>query len=180
MLAALLLLATPGPAFDMECTYPSRSQKELVTAPDCARRDATLSFNPTRLRDFAFKSGLIDVRFGSQWFYVRRDGVSQPVMTYDNWADEFRFGLARSETGGKIGYIDRKLRLVLPRIYDGAFPFENGGALVCFGCTRQSDGEHSFYMGGDWTCIDAKGRELQQRRHFEPGQVIKMTCGYND
>lgn len=180
MIATLLLLATPAPAFGLECTYPSRSRKELVTAPDCARRDGTLTFNPTRLSDFAFTRGLIDVNIGGQFYYVRRSGLSQPVMTFDNWADDFRYGLARSEVGGKIGYIDRKLRVVLPRIYDGAFPFENGGALVCFGCTKQSDGEHSFYRGGDWTCVDHRGRELSPRRHFEPDQVNKMTCGYND
>ena len=182
MLAALLLLATPAPqtGFDVACVYGSRSQKELVDAPDCARRTPALELNPARLRDFAFKRGLTDINIGGAWYYVRRDGVSQPVMTFDNWADEFNSGLARSEVGGKIGFVDRRLRLILPRIYDGAFPFENGGALVCFGCTRENDGEHSFYAGGDWTCIDTSGRELQPRRRFEPGQINRMTCGYND
>lgn len=180
MLAALLLLATPAPVFDLGCTYPSRSQKELVTAPDCARRDGSLTFNPARLSDFAFKRGLIDVNIGGEWYYVRRDGASQPVMTYDNWADEFHSGLARSEVGGKIGYVDRKLRLALPRIYDGAFPFEKGRAVVCFGCTKENDGEHSFYRGGDWTCIDTRGRELRRREHFAPDRFNKMTCGVND
>ena len=169
MLAALLLLATPAEAaaFDLECTYASRSRKELITAPDCARRDGTLTFNPARLSDFAFKRGLMDVNIGGHWHYVRRDGLSQPVMTYDNWADEFQSGLARSEVAGKVGYIDRRLRLVLPRIYDGAFPFEKGRAVVCFGCTRRSDGEHSYYAGGSWACVDARGREIRPRREAE-------------
>jgi len=68
---------------------------------------------------------------------------------------------------------------------DGAFPFADVRAgdyraLVCFGCTRESDGEHSFYTGGDWTCIDTKGRELQPRRHIERGQIARITCGYAD
>ncbi|MCW3847585.1 WG repeat-containing protein [Sphingomonas sp. LB-2] len=166
MLAALLLLAAPVQAggYDLECTYNSRSRRELVTAPDCARQAGMVSFNPERLRDFAFKHGLSDVNIGGHWYYVRRDGVSQPVMTFENWADEFHSNRARSEADGKIGYVDRRLRLVLPRIYDGAFPFEKGRAVVCFGCTRETDGEHSYYAGGSWACIDPSGREIRPRR----------------
>lgn len=182
MLFALLLIVTPVQAapFDVECVYTSRSQKELVEAADCARRGGTLDFNPARVRDFAFKHGLSDVNVGGQWHYVRRDGRSQPVMTFENWADEFHDNRARSEADGKIGYVDHRLRLVLPRFYDGAFPFDRGRALVCFGCTRQSDGEHSFYTGGEWTCIDPRGRELQPRRRVQPGDYAKFTCGYAD
>lgn len=169
MLAALLLLATPAPqtGFDVPCTYGSRSRKELVVAPDCARRTPALELNPVRLSDFAFRHGLADINIAGAWHYVRRDGASQPVMTYENWADEFHSGLARSEVGGKIGYVDRRLRLVLPRRYDGAFPFEKGRAVVCFGCTRESDGEHSFYARGSWACIDSRGREIRPRREAE-------------
>ena len=60
-----------------------------------------------------------------------------------------------------------QLRLVLPRIYDGAFPFEKGRAVVCFGCTKRIDGEHSFYAGGSWACIDPRGREIRPRREAE-------------
>ena len=173
MLAALLLIATPAQAvpFDLECTYGSRSQKELVTAPDCARRTPKLELNPARLSDFAFKRGLADINIGGAWHYVRRDGTSQPVMTYENWADEFHSGLARSEVTGKIGYVDRRLRLVLPRIYDGAFPFEKGRAVVCFGCTVKFEGEHGYYVGGSWACIDPRGREIQRRRDFHGSKV---------
>jgi len=178
MIAALLLIATPAQAarFDVQCIYPSRFEKELVTAPDCARRDGALRFNPARLMDFAFRHGLVDVNIGGHWYYVGRDGSSAPVMTFDNGADEFQSGLARSEVDGKIGYIHKGLKLVLPRIYDGAFPFDRGRAIVCFGCTRETDGEHSYYAGGDWTCIDTLGRELRGRERAEPGRVGRTDC----
>ena len=169
MLAAFLLLATPVPqtGFDVQCLYSSRREKELTVADDCARRTPALEFNPARLRDFVFTRGLSDVNVKGQWYYVRPGGASQPVMTFENWADEFHSGLARSEVAGKIGYVDRRLRLVLPRIYDGAFPFEKGRAVVCFGCTKRIDGEHSFYAGGSWACIDPRGREIRPRREAE-------------
>ena len=176
MLAALLLLATPTPAFDVECTYPSRSQKELVTAPDCARREGGLAFNPDRLRDFAFKRGLSQVNIGGQWYYVRQDGAMMRVMGYDNWIEPFQGGRARSELRGKIGYVDRRFRLVLTRIYDGAYPFEHGRAMVCFGCKLISDGEHGYFSGGSWACIDRRGRELGPRREVAMGQIGAGIC----
>jgi len=184
MLAALILLAMPtqAAAYDIGCLYPSRSQKELVEANDCARHAGTIEFNPARVRDLAFgASGLADVNVSGQWYYIHRDGGSAPVMTFDNWADEFHDNRARSQLGGKIGYIDRRLRLVLPRIYDGAFPFERGRAVVCFGCTRETDGEHHYYAGGEWTCIDTSGRELiAPRQRVEAGRAGRTTCGYAD
>ena len=178
MLAPLLLIATPVQAapFDVKCTYSSRSEKELVVAPDCARRDRALRFNPARLIDFAFTRGLSDVNIGGHWYYVRDDGLSQPVVTFENWADEFHSGLARSEVADKIGYIDTRLRLVLPRRYDGAYPFEKGRALVCFGCTLESDGEHHYYAGGIWTCINPRGHEIRPRIKVFPNEGGAAVC----
>src|SRR4029077_3739959 len=74
--------------------------------------------------------GLASVYIGG-WYYVRRDGRLAPVMMMDNWAESFADGLARSPVGSKIGFIDRKLALVVPARYDGAFPFEHGWAAAC-------------------------------------------------
>ena len=49
-----------------------------------------------------------------QWFYVRRGVIPVPVESMDNGPDYFEDGLARARVGGKIGYIDRKLNLVIP------------------------------------------------------------------
>jgi hypothetical protein len=99
------------------------------------------------------KDGLASI-YVDQWYKVRRDGGAAPVMTVDNWAEPFSDGRARSQVGGKIGYIDRYLKLVVPARYDGAFPFERGVAVVCVGCKLVSDGEHTHYEGGMWGCID--------------------------
>jgi hypothetical protein len=178
-----LLLALTGfgqDAYPLDCIYNSRAEKEIVVARNCAARTAEggIRLDPARFRDLTFsaKTGLaeVDVR---GWHYVRRDRVSAPVMAFDNMADEFHNDRARSPRNGKIGYVNRRLALAIPARFDGAFPFEKGRAVVCFGCTSESDGEHSFYAGGSWTCIDTRGREIRPRIDAAPGKVGATDCG---
>ena len=105
-----------------------------------------------------------------QWYYTRGDGPLVPVERYDNGPDDFVDGRARSRVGGKIGYIDRNLDLVIPAIYDGAYPLEKGVAVVCTACTLVSDGSHSWYEGGQWGRIDPKGDVVAS---FRPWEVWK-------
>ena len=115
----------------------------------------------------------------AQWFYVRRGVAPAPVETMDNGPDYFQDGLARSRVGGKIGYIDRKLYLVIPAIYDGAYPFKDGVAVVCTDCTYVSDstateGERGWYQGGQWGRIDRSGRVVSPFRPWEKGKPFEF------
>jgi len=95
------------------------------------------------------------------FYYVRRDGHMVPVITYDNAPDSFVEGRARTQVDGKIGYIDRRLRVVIPPRYDWGFPFEHGKAVVCSGCAPKPDGgEHGPVEGGMWGTVDPNGREI--------------------
>ena len=94
------------------------------------------------------------------FYYVGRDGHMVPVVAYDNGPDSFVEGRARTQVDGKIGYIDRKLRVVIPPRYDWGFPFEHGKAVVCSGCAQKPDGEHWFVEGGMWGMVDRNGREI--------------------
>jgi hypothetical protein len=105
-----------------------------------------------------------------QWFYVRRGGIPVPVESFDNGPDPFRDGLARSRSEGKLGYIDRRLNLVIPAKYDGAYPFERGVAVVCLACVLVSDGEHSRYEDGQWGRIDRRGRVVSAFQPWKKGQ----------
>ena len=98
-----------------------------------------------------------------------------PVETMDNGPDYFKDGLARSPVGGKIGYIDRKLNLVIPATYDGAYPFKDGVAVVCTACQIVSDGEHDWYEGGQWGRIDRKGRVVTPFRPWVKGQRFEFN-----
>jgi hypothetical protein len=95
------------------------------------------------------------------FYYVGRDGHMVPVVAYDNGPDVFVEGRARTKVDGKIGYIDDRLRVVIPPRYDWGFPFEHGKAMVCSGCAPKPDGgEHRLVEGGRWGAVDRNGREI--------------------
>ena len=114
-----------------------------------------------------------------QWYYVRRGVMPVAVESMDNGPDYFEDGLARARVGGKIGYIDRKLNLVIPATYDGAYPFRDGVAVVCTACTIEYDrtvteGERSWYAGGQWGRIDRRGRVVSPFRPQEKGKPLEF------
>jgi hypothetical protein len=128
---------------------------------DCARRDPDGSYAidtaVLRLLDFN-RWGLATLSIGEEGYaYVRRDGRALLVPTFDNWPDEFIDGLVRVRIGEKHGYADRRLRVVIPAIYDGTYRFSKGRARACLGCVTVSDGEHSWYSGGQPVCLDRRG-----------------------
>ena len=95
------------------------------------------------------------------FYYVGRDGHMVPVITYDNGPDSFVENRARTQVDGKIGYIDRKLRVVIPPRYDWGFPLEHGSAVVCIGCEQKPVGrEYWLVEGGMWGAVDRNGREI--------------------
>jgi len=79
------------------------------------------------------------------------------TLTYDNGADEFSDGLARTRVDGKIGFFNRNLEMILKPVYDFAFPFHKGIAEICTGCKEKKEGEHSMLDGGTWKKIDRNG-----------------------
>lgn len=102
------------------------------------------------------------------FYYVGRDGRMVPVMNFDNGPDYFVEERARTRVDGKIGYIDRELRVVIPPRYDAGSPFEHGKAAVCKGCVekkRYANDEHPFLEGGMWGVIDRSGREIVPLRY---------------
>jgi hypothetical protein len=114
-----------------------------------------------------------------QWYYVRRGVIPVPVESMDNGPDYFEDGLARARVGDKVGYIDRKLNLVIPATYDGAYPFRDRVAVVCTACTIEYDrtvteGERSWYVGGQWGRIDRRGRVVSPFRPQEKGKPLEF------
>ena len=104
---------------------------------------------------------LISLPIGKNFYYIHKSGKKMLTLTYDNGADEFQDGLARTKVNGKIGFFNRNLEIVLPPVYDFAFPFHNGKAEICTGCKEKSDGEHSMLDGGRWQKIDRNGLVIE-------------------
>jgi len=128
---------------------------------DCALPTAEGSYivGAEALRQLDFdRRGLASMAIRTKGYaYVRRDGRALVVPSFDNAPDEFLGGLVRVRIGEKFGYANRRLKVVIPAIYDGAYPFASGRARVCIGCVSVSDGEHSAYQGGTTLCIDQRG-----------------------
>jgi hypothetical protein len=157
-----------------DCWQPDRVFKQCAVAGHDGRPRLTpayrsqLKFGSDGLAAIALL-GAADTQ-KNQWFYVRRGGIPVPVESFDNGPDQFNDGLARSRVGGKTGYIDRRLNLVIPAKYDGAYPFEQGVAVVCQACAIVSDGEHSRYEGGQWGRIDRRGHVVTPFHPWRKGQ----------
>lgn len=90
-------------------------------------------------------------------FYFLKSGLARKTIYYDNGPDYFQEGFARTSWNGKIGFIDKKLTIIIPPSYDFAFPFQDGVSLVCNGCKQQADGEHTEMVGGKWGFINISG-----------------------
>lgn len=163
-LLALAPSAPPaGERFPLPCTYVAHTiGAELEPHAECARRKGErLVFSVQTLRAVSYdEHRLAQIAVEYTWHYLKRNGDSLPVMTYDNGADEFSEGLVRSVIGGKIVYFNRAFRQVVAPRYDWGWPFKNGRALVCSGCKEEQAGEHVNVVGGAWGYIDHAGKEV--------------------
>jgi len=153
VIAAAILAGT------LACTpYPPDRDSPIS---DCAvrRRDGELRVLPAGLKALVFdKDGVAAIVVGKEFFYVTRSGRTAVALPYDNGPDDFVEGLARTLRKGKVGYVDRRLREAIRCEWDFAFPFEDGVAVVCDGCTRVREEEHARIEGGNWGYIDRKGQ----------------------
>ena len=118
------------------------------------------------------KQSLADLSFGPEGlgsivvdnrglYFVTRQGKTTPALNFDNGPDYVVEGLARNVKNGKVGFINTELNQVVAPVWDFAFPFEHGVAVVCTGCvsTPASPGdEHRTITGGKWGYIDKRGK----------------------
>jgi hypothetical protein len=108
--------------------------------------------------------GLAGVRIDGAhgWTYIDRSGrvLVPETVTTDPLPDPFVEGLARFIDGGKVGFFDRRGRIVVPARYDYAFPMEHGLGVFCLGCEKRFEGEIYFLVGGRWGLVDRRGVEV--------------------
>ena len=109
-------------------------------------------------REFS-DDGFAVLDFDYDLYYVNRRGKMASVLPFDNGADYFREGLARTRKNGKIGFFNSELDVIIAPTWDFAFPFESGVAVVCEGCVpRRLFDEHVALEGGKWGYIDKRGK----------------------
>jgi WG containing repeat len=101
------------------------------------------------------------------WYYIASNGVTAKVLTWDNGPDDFADGLTRFERNGRIGYLNQSLQVTIEPVYDFAWPFDGGKALVCVGCHRghtDADG-HTPVIDGLWGYINKQGKQVAPITH---------------
>jgi hypothetical protein len=91
----------------------------------------------------------------------RNEKILFNVYVFDNGPDYPSNGLFRIIKNGKIGYADERGNVVIEPQFDCAYPFRKGKAKVGKGCGKQTDGEHSWWTGGNWFTINKKGRIIK-------------------
>jgi hypothetical protein len=117
-----------------------------------AKSLASASFGP---------EGLSSIIVNNDLYFVNRHGKTAPALHFDNGPDYVVEGLARTVKDGKVGFVNPQLDQVVAPVWDFAFPFQSGVAMVCMGCvsTPVSPGdEHTVRKGGKWGYIDKRGK----------------------
>jgi hypothetical protein len=159
-LILLLPTALHANAFDLSCMYIGHPPASELLGPHkaCARwADGRLDVAPAMRKRLTYgKYGLgqlLVLGGGGGWRYIKKNGETLPVVTFDNGADYFTEGLARGIVDGGIVYFDPDFHQVIGPYADGS-PFKNGRAAVCQGCSK-SDGTS---RDGRWGFIDRTGR----------------------
>ncbi|MDF7776541.1 hypothetical protein P1X14_14895 [Sphingomonas sp. AOB5] len=162
---------------DLPCTFAAPGTKEMQTLPRCVSLDhgGRLRFTPAQFARLPFEADGLARLHVKQWYVVSREGLSAPIATFDNGPEAFSEGVARSPRGSQIGYVDITLRNRFG-LSDGAMPFKGGVGAVCDGCVRRSDGEHSWYEGGKWTCVTPKAEARFHMRELKPGETPDTLC----
>lgn len=167
--AALALLSDYPAVLDCQFIPVEFAEDELAACAFVNLAGQLVMLPTTVLVVRARSSEPVAAVVGSTLYYLNGAGRSAPVLSYDNGADYFEEGLARTVRGGKVGFIDHDLRERIEPAWDFAFPFSNGFALVCQGCRGHSVGEHEERRGGRWGYINRDGEvvvpvEFERRR----------------
>lgn len=159
-LASVLACVAPSDGDWIACSFfPVEDQRDVVDA--CARRgpDGALVFAPAAFEALAARRDEpAAIALEGTFYYLSPAGVAVPVLPFDNGPDPFVEGLARTRQEGKVGFVDRALNVVVAPRWDFAFPFANGRAVVCDGCSFRALGDgHQEVVGGRWGVIDTSG-----------------------
>ena len=111
------------------------------------------------------EDGLADIRIHDGIYYINKNAQLARTHLFDNGPDYFKEGLARTIINNKFGFINKKLTVVIKPRYDFAFPFVNGQAKVCNGCSLKPVGEHKTVEGGKWGLINKQGNIVTEIKY---------------
>lgn len=97
------------------------------------------------------------------------------AFTVDNAPDEFSNGLCRIIVNGKVGYINKKGRVVITPKFACAEPFVGGKAKVAFECATKRVNEVTTQHSSHWFEIEKQGRFTQLNLLYTANDVESIT-----
>ena len=160
------LLASHYHSWPLACgLYPFEDEPFV----NCARRepDGEIVLRPWVALGSSEPDEIQVLLVDGELLFALASGRTAPALPFDNGADYFVEGLARTVRDGKVGFVNERLELVVPRQWDFAFPFEGGFARVCSGCSTERDDadSHGYLVGGAWGIVDRTGRIVVPVEH---------------
>ena len=133
-----------------------------------------IPFEYIELSPFSSAGLAAGVRDGGLVFIDAANRVVLQGYSFDNGHDPLQEGRRRFRFGGKVGYLDKDYRIVIPAQYDAAFAFEGGKAKVCVGCDpsiwskRATRPEEELVGDGEIMFIDLHGERRPEGTHCPP------------
>jgi len=165
---------------DIDCFYVAKQTKENIYPELSAHGKCGYMIDQDNfsLSDIHFKNlyfdkhGLASIVFDGVIFYVSKNGKVVRTHFFDNGADYFVEGVARTIAADKFGFIDKGLNVVIKPEYDFAFPFSGGVAVVCNACFIVAEGEHKSVDGGEWGLINKAGKVVVPLK-YKKDELVK-------
>ncbi|MBN2280241.1 MAG: WG repeat-containing protein [Candidatus Marinimicrobia bacterium] len=155
------------------CGYVDKKGNFMVP-PGKYERCLTDTFRSYAIVSFRDKPDLVGID--------KEGNILFTVFPYDNGPDYISEGTFRVTENTKIGFADTTGTIIIPPIYDFAFKFEKGLALVNIGGHRVSsnpadpDCEYYTWTGGHWGVIDKNGKVvLDINYHYNPDPASQKT-----
>lgn len=140
---------------DQLCGYLNQNGDTIIS-----KNEFEILFSET-FQNFAF---VYDKgKFGNEIVAINRDKkIIFEAFMYENGPDYLSDGLFRIKQNGKIGFANEKGEVVIPAIYECAYPFEEGKAKVSLSCDTVTDGfEHYGWESKEWFFINQKGEKVK-------------------
>ena len=139
-----------------ECGYINKDGDTLIPFGECVH-----CFSDSM--DFAIVLRHEDRELGIPALNSNGEEVFR-VFVYDNGPDYIEDGTFRIIKNGLVGYATEAGKVIVPPMYEAAWPFKNGHALVSFKATKVQDGEHWIWFEEDPFYIDKNGnRHVNQQ-----------------
>lgn len=167
----------------LSCDFGSEFGRGHLSLCGGLRDDGTLKLNENLDHLIFYQAnGLADIYFPKEGCYwISRARVLRKTICQGKSPEPMQDGLARYvDSRGQFGFVNEKLKIVIPPAYDFASPFLRENSLVCKKCLVRPikfdlSGDLIKPVGGQWYIIDKTGKVLKECARHETFQTCKVN-----